>query len=159
MYYYNPEHEAYQDAVIGKDGILRETTDLEKLIVKWCFNHPTAGKCAAEIGCAEFEYEPYHEEWFDGAIKEFSARIKEKRYRYTRLEREIATRTGIRRGSLKKKVRNTDTGEVFESMTDACRAYRMDKKNLGKAIKKHWRAGGHYWEFVEEARTEESRKA
>lgn len=149
MYYYNADYEAYQDAVIGSDGQLRETTDLEKMLIYWIGRMSNPSGACAKIGYAQFEYEPYREEWFEMAAGEFAEHFHSTHHRHTDLENRIAKEIRIQQGKRRKKVRNTDTGEVFESMTEACRTYHIDKSNFSKAIRKHWRIGGHYWEYVE----------
>lgn len=48
-----------------------------------------------------------------------------------------------------KKVRNLDTGEIFESMKDACIKYNLKSGNLGKCCNgKRKTCGGYRWEFV-----------
>lgn len=48
-----------------------------------------------------------------------------------------------------KRIKNVETGEIFESITSACFKYNMDKRNISKSIKNHWKCGGYHWEYVD----------
>lgn len=156
MYYYDEINEAYQDCVISKNGKLRETTDLEKMLIEWSWKRMSQKGPFESIRYADFEYEPYQEKWFDEAEKEFAKYFRATHHRHTELEKKIASAIGLSVGTaqnaLKKRkaVRNSDTGEVFRSMAEACRAYGIDKSNFSKSIKMHWRIGGYHWEYVNE---------
>lgn len=55
-----------------------------------------------------------------------------------------------RRGArLQKKVRNVDTGEVFDSIGEAAKTIAAGKCHIGGACKgKHRTAGGYRWEYI-----------
>lgn len=148
MYLYDEVHDAYIDCVIGNDGKLRETTKLEQMLINWSWMHINKKGAFENIRYAQFEYEPYMEKWFEDARSEFAEYYRKTHHRHTDFEKQIAAAIGIR--EKRKHVRNTDTGEVFPSMTEACRAYGIDKRDFSKSIRNHWRIGGCHWEYVEE---------
>lgn len=69
--------EVYQDCVIS-NGRIRETTEVEKMLVQWCFGK-NINEGVSNIGYATFEMEPYQEEWFKDAKSAFIESIKNKK--------------------------------------------------------------------------------
>lgn len=52
--------------------------------------------------------------------------------------------------SKKKKIKNIDTGEIFESISEASRKYKCSRKTLLKACSnKEYKCANHFWEFIE----------
>lgn len=95
MYYYDAENEAYQDCVISKGGRLRETTGLEKMIIRWSWKRMPEESPFKNIRYAEFEYEPYQEKWFTEAEREFAKYFRTTHHRHTKLEKKIASAIGL----------------------------------------------------------------
>lgn len=151
----------YADCVIS-NGKLRNITEEEKLLVDWCGQYAESNnKCISNINYATFEMEPYEEEWFDDVREEFKDYILYKNRPNKRdikllyilnFQKEWAEAYSKRlekRIPQTKKVKNLDTGEVFSSMTSACKKYNIDKSNFAKSIKNKWKIGGYHWEYLD----------
>ena len=53
------------------------------------------------------------------------------------------------RNSSAKKVRNVETGEIFDTMTEAGKKYDTHRCNIGNACRKKTTAKGYHWEYIE----------
>lgn len=67
----------YRDCVIS-NGRIRETTEIEKMLVEWCFGK-NINEGVSNIGYATFEMELYQEKWFEDAKTAFMDSIKNKK--------------------------------------------------------------------------------
>lgn len=148
----------YPYFIAKKDGNLREVSDAEDQLISWFwwkFLYARKNSFFAHIPDMTDTDDPYRpaysEEWLESAKNEFINFYRKTHHRHTDQEKQIAEafRANTRRqGHGQKPVRNTDTGEVFPSMSAACLAYRIDKRGFSKAIRNHWRIGGCYWEYI-----------
>ena len=47
-----------------------------------------------------------------------------------------------------RKVRNIETKEIFDTVTEAEKKYNLSKGCIKCAIKKNWKSAGYHWEYV-----------
>lgn len=47
-----------------------------------------------------------------------------------------------------KKIRNLETGEIFDTIRDAAKMYRFSRNNISRAIKMGAKCGGYRWEYL-----------
>jgi group I intron endonuclease len=68
---------------------------------------------------------------------------------YDSIENGYNTSPGGRNGAHYTKVKNVETGEVFNSMVEAAEAYGVSHAAIPQAVKNGWKCCGFHWEKVD----------
>lgn len=66
-------------------------------------------------------------------------------------KREHSKRMSGKNNPVARRVKNIETGEIFDTIKNACERYNIkNNSSINQSIKKGCKAGGYHWEYVEE---------
>lgn len=141
-----------------------EACDMEvKLIKEKKSNDPDYGYNQSRGGDG-FDSELSRKLWQDPDYKAFaSERMREawkdpeKRKRRSDTAKQRWANDSFKKSTMQKVIEAcrapvmcVETGEVFETMKEAADAHGVDKANICRSCKTHYRCGGYHWKYVDD---------
>lgn len=140
-----------ENMIDGKVYIGKTSSTLEKRWKQHCYD--AKRKCAAQKfklhrAIAEFGAENFSVVQIDTAATKEEADEKEIQWirRYCSILYGYNTSPGGRNGANYKKVKNVETGEVFESIAEACKKVGVSHRAIAQVVDKpHLKSAGYHW--------------
>lgn len=88
-----------------------------------------------------------HEAWEDPEKKKRRSDLTKKRWANDSFKEKTMNKVIE---ACKTPVQCVETGEVFDTMKEAADAYGVDRANICRSCKTHYRCGGYHWKYVDD---------